>query len=202
MMIFTHSRQHILRVILACSTIVFMHCSPSGQQPQPSPTTAGIKNTEGKSSARPLKHISEVQRNAILLPASRGQIPGIKFEIAARKDDIIGVLGRPDSQGFITGWEYLNYGKYTYFADFIPGSPVGMISAGRGMKLFGVTVGMSHREIESILGPPDKRDWEEDIGELISGDCAYYHAGTFMLLFTSRHKGGSTNAAYLMKRAQ
>lgn len=142
------------------------------------------------------------RNNTPLEPACKGRLPGVPFAIGAKADDILLKLGRPDSEGFITGWRYLSYGVTTYFADTVPGSPgiVGMIGVGRGTKLFGVTVGMTHREIAGIIGPPDRRYWMKDIGELVSGDCTEHEAGAYVLMFTSPVQDGGTKAAFLVKK--
>lgn len=179
--------------LIAAAIIILPSC------PQPQPP---VQNQQQDIRQTEKPAVSCGRNNTPLEPACIGRLPGMPFAIGAKADDILMKLGRPDSEGFITGWRYLSYGVTTYFADTVPGSPgiVGMIGVGRGTKLFGITVGMSHHEIAKVLGPPDRMRWVDDIGELISGDCAEYDTGEYVLMFTSRTKGGSTGAAYLCKK--
>ena len=134
-------------------------------------------------------------KKQLLKSAYEGKIDGVEFGIGDIGTDIIKKLGEPDQEDYILGGLYLQYGEITFLTNGFDesGEVVSILFSDGTTEVFGINLGMTVKEIEEVLGMPDRtlslKDNEEN--ELYEGNCAtVYDLGKYKLAFI--HEGQDT----------
>ncbi len=135
------------------------------------------------------------KKSQLLKSAYEGKIDSVEFGIGDIGTDIIKKLGEPDQKDYILGGLYFQYGEITFLTNGFDesGEVVSILFTDETTEVFGIKLGMTVKEIEEVLGVPDKtlslKDNEEN--ELYEGNWAtVYDLGKYKLTFI--HEGQDT----------
>lgn len=136
-------------------------------------------------------------KKQLLKSAYEGKIDGVEFGIGDIGTDIIKKLGEPDQEDYILGGLYLQYGEITFLTNGFDesGEVVSMLFSDETTEVFGIKLGMTVKEIEEVLGVPDRtlssKDNEES--ELYQGNWAtVYDLEQYNLVFIHESQDSPT----------
>lgn len=136
-------------------------------------------------------------KKQLLKSAYEGKIDGVEFGIGDIGTDIIKKLGEPDQEDYILGGLYLQYGEITFLTNGFDesGEVVSILFSDETTEVFGIKLGMTVKEIEEVLGVPDRtlssKDNEES--ELYQGNWAtVYDLEQYNLVFIHESQDSPT----------